>query len=169
MSAMYDYSVPVFKQILTALSGVIDKAEAYCKTNNVEPAKLIEDRLIADMFPFNVQIGQAIRHSAGAVARLTGGEAPKDPGTSFADLKKALADAIAALDKVKPGDLDGAEGKEIVFPIPNGQLKFTGKGYLTSFATPNFYFHATTAYDILRKNGVPIGKRDFMGPVQLKP
>lgn len=167
--SMYDISVPVFRQILSALSGVVDKAEAQCKSTGADEAAWLGSRLFEDMQPFTFQVMQAIAHSAGAVARMCGQDYPRATGLdSFASCKAAVAAAIASLDAVKPADLEGMEDRDVTLESPRGSMQFTGRGYLLTFAYPNFFFHATTAYDLMRHKGVPIGKRDFMGAVQLK-
>ena len=167
--SMYDVSAPVFRQILAALSAVVEKADAHCTAGGGDERAWMSSRLYEDMLPFNFQVAQAINHSAGAVAKLRGADYPRvaDLGT-FAACKAALTEAIASLDAVKPADLDGSEETEVVFETPRGAMRFTGKNYLLTFANPQFFFHATTAYDLLRHHGLAIGKRDFMGAVQLK-
>lgn len=162
--SLYEITVPVYRQILTALSGVLDKAEAHCAATGTDPATLISSRLIGDMAPFPFQVGQTIAHSVGALARLRGQDPVRPaPIDSFAAGKAAIADALTALDAITPADLDGAETREVVLTFPGRSMRFDGKGYLLTFALPQFYFHATTAYDLLRHHGVPIGKRDFLG------
>jgi hypothetical protein len=167
--SMYDVSVPVFRQILTALSAVLDKADAHCKSGGGDERAWLASRLYDDMQPFTFQVMQAINHSAGAVAKLRGQDYPRASGLeTFAGCKAALKEAIGALDTAKPADLEGTEDADVVFETPRGAMRFTGKNYLLTFAYPNFFFHATTAYDLLRHHGLAIGKRDFMGAVQLK-
>jgi hypothetical protein len=167
--SMYDVSAPVFRQILAALSGVLDKADAHCKTAGGDERALMAARLYDDMQPFSFQVAQSINHSAGVVAKLRGQDYPRAAELeTFAACKAAVTEAIAYLDGVKPADLDAADTGEVAMETPRGAMRFTGRNYLLTFAYPNFFFHATTAYDSLRHNGVPVGKRDFMGAVQLK-
>ena len=164
--SMYDVSVPVFRQILSGLTGVLDKAEAHCEEAGVDHKTWIDGKLAEDMFPFSFQVSLSIMHSAGAVATLRGQERPLSMGLeTFADCKAAVVAAIAELDAVTAGDLAGSDEKDVVFKSPGGTLPFVGRDYLLTFALPNFYFHASTAYDIVRHAGVPVGKRDFLGAV----
>lgn len=167
--SFYDISVPVFRQILGATGGQLAKASAHCADKGVDPATLINSRLFADMFPFNVQVGQALGHSVGAIRRLRGENVPiipaSPPPDTFDGLRKAIADGLAYLETVTPADLEGAAERDVKLEFPGGRsMSFKGKDYLLGFAMPNFYFHSTTAYDILRHNGVVIGKGDFMRP-----
>jgi hypothetical protein len=165
---MYDISVPVYRQFLTSLAGVLEKAEAHCTASKTDPATYMNARLFADMAPFTFQVAQSINHSVGALARIRGQQPVRATGLdSFPAMKKAVADAIAQLDALKPSDFDGCENRIVELKFPGAEMKFTGIGYLQTFAMPQFFFHATTAYDILRHNGVGIGKRDFLGKVQL--
>ena len=166
--SMYDISVPVYRQFLLSLAGVLDKAEAHCKANNVDEASMIGTRLFEDMQPFAFQVMQTINHSAGALAAIRGTQRERAAArTSFADMKKDVLAAIADLDALKPADLDGKDNNTVELKFPGREMKFSGLGYLQSFAMPQFFFHATTAYDILRHKGVPIGKRDYLGQIQL--
>jgi hypothetical protein len=120
------------------------------------------------MQPLSFQIMQSISHSVGALAVIRGQQRARPSGLeTFAGAKQAIEQAIADLDAITPADLDGAEAKPVELKFPGRELKFTGQGYLLSYAMPQFFFHATTAYDILRHKGVQIGKRDFLGRIQL--
>ena len=167
--SMYDISVPVFRQILGGLAGVLEKAEAHCAAGKADAAAWIGAKLAQDMLPLSFQVGQACNHSAGAVAKISGGERARvaDLG-SLAACRAAVAAALADLDAVKADDLAGREAGDVVLETPRGAMTFVGLDYLLSFAMVNFYFHTTTAYDILRAQGLEIGKRDFMGAVRLK-
>jgi hypothetical protein len=163
--SLYDVSVPRFLQTLRALSGVLDKAEAH----EAEAGPVTEGRLAEDMFPFSSQIGLAVTHSAGAVAKLRGQDYPQAAGLeTLAGCKAAVAAAIAALEAVGPSDLQGGEERIVTLHAPRGALEFVGQDYLFTFALPNFYFHVTTAYAILRHKGVAIGKRDYLGAMKIK-
>lgn len=166
--SLYDVSVPVYRQFLTALLNVLDKGEAYCKEKGIAPEDMFATRLVDDMQPFTFQVMQSVNHSAGALALVRGQQRARPEGlTSFEAMKSAVQAAIGELDALKPADLAGAEGKTVELKFPGREMKFTGLGYLQSFAMPQFFFHATTAYDILRHKGVPVGKRDFLGQIAL--
>ncbi|HVY03314.1 MAG TPA: DUF1993 domain-containing protein [Caulobacterales bacterium] len=166
--SLYEISVPVYRQFLTALVGVLDKGEKFCAEKGLAPADVFATRLFDDMQPFTFQVMQAINHSVGALALVRGQQRPRPEGlTSFEAMKSAVQAALAELDAIKPADLAGAETKTVELKFPGREMKFTGLGYLQSFAMPQFFFHATTAYDILRHKGVPVGKRDFLGQVAL--
>jgi uncharacterized protein len=167
--SFYEISVPVYQQFLRALLGVLDKSEKHCAEKGIDPATLFATRLFEDMQPFAFQIMQSINHSAGALALIRGQQRARASGLeTFASAKRAIEEALTELEAIKPPDLDAAATKPVELKLPGRELKFTGLGYLLSFALPQFFFHVTTAYDILRHKGVPIGKRDFMGQVQVK-
>jgi hypothetical protein len=163
---MYSVSIPVFMQHLNGLSGVLDKAAAWAAANKVSDADLLGKQFAPDMFNLARQVRAATDHAANTAARLSGKEAPKHANdeATIAQLKERIAKTIDFLKSVKPGEIDGTEAKEIKITFPSGATReFTGQSLLLGNALPNFYFHATTAYDILRQCGVEIGKRDFMG------
>jgi len=167
--SMYDISAPVFRQILGGLAGVLQKAEAHCAAGKADAAAWIDARLIEDMRPLSFQVAQACNQSAGAVAKLAGGNRePVGDLASLAACSAAVAAALADLEAVKPSDLDGREAVDVVLESPRGAITFTGLDYLLSLAMVNFYFHTTTAYDILRAQGLEIGKSDFLGAVRRK-
>lgn len=166
---MYSASVPIFIQYLTALSTVLDKAQAHCETRKLDQAYFMTMRLCPDMFPLVRQVRAACDHALSACARPAGLEPPKFENTeaTFDDLKKRIAKVVEFIGQIKPEQLNGQEGREIKITFPSGERLFTGQSLLLNFSLPNFYFHATTAYDLLRQAGVEVGKRDFMGtPVQ---
>ena len=158
---LYGASVPVFLQFLQALSKLIDKAA----TSGVPEAHILEARLAPDMFPFPRQIQIATDVAKGAVARLTGTEAPSWPDEegTLAELKARVAKAMEHLQGVDPAAFQGAEARTIELTASGHQLRFDGGGYLHGFAIPNFFFHVTTAYGLLRKEGVKLGKPNFFG------
>jgi hypothetical protein len=162
---MYQASAPRFVSMLRNLAALIDKAEAHCAAKKIDPAALTSFRLYPDMFPFTRQVQIACDTAKGAVARLAGVEISKheDSERSFAELKARIAKTIDFVESVKPERIDGAEEKDIVLAMRSGELRFKGMQYLLGFAYPNFYFHVTTAYNILRHNGVEVGKQDFIG------
>jgi len=165
--AMFEASVPAFLQTLNSLSAILVKAEAFAAERKIDPAVLLGFRLAPDMFALTRQVQIATDHAKGCCARLAGVEVPKyaDDETSFADLKARIARTLDFVRSFKPGDIDGSDDRDITLTVGGREIGFKGQAYLVSFALPNFYFHATTAYDILRHCGVPIGKRDFLGMV----
>jgi hypothetical protein len=165
---MYEVSVPMFRQMLSALSSVLDKAAAYAAEKKIEPSVLLQARLFADMLPLTSQVQIATDHAKGATARLSGGEPPKfaDAEKTVEELKARIAKTLDYIGSVAAAKMDGAEDRQISLKIGGLQLDFTGRQYLLGFALPNFFFHVTTAYDILRHQGVPIGKRDFVGQIR---
>lgn len=167
--SFYDVSVPVYRQFLRALLGVLDKGEKHCAEKGIDPASVLATRLVEDMQPLTFQVMQSISHSAGAMATIRGQQRPRPSGLeTFAGCKQAVEQAIADLDAIQPADLESVASKDVELKFPGRELKFTAQGYLLSYAMPQFFFHATTAYDILRHKGVQIGKRDFLGRIQLK-
>jgi hypothetical protein len=159
--AIYDASAPVFTAALTNMQRWIDKAAAEGK----DEAALVGARLAPDMRPFSAQIQMASDTAKGAIARLTGVEAPSMPDTetSYAELKARLQKTIDFIKGVGPSAFAGAEEREVVMKFPNGTgYRWVGRDYLTGFALPNFFFHVTTAYALLRANGVGLGKPDFL-------
>jgi len=162
---MYQASAPRFASMLRNLSALLDKGQAYCDARKIEPAAISGARLYPDMYPLTRQVQIACDTAKGAVARLAGIEIPKHEDTeqSFAELKGRIAKTLDFIGSVKPASIDGAEEREIVLKMRGGERKFSGLQYLLGFAYPNFYFHVTTAYNILRHNGVEIGKMDFVG------
>ena len=168
---LYSATVPSFRQILGSVAGLISKAEAHCAEQGLAPAELIEARLAPDMLPFSFQIRSTANHSIGAIEGIRRGSYSPDrsalPGT-FHELKQIVAAADAALAALDPAELDALADREVLFVAGERRLAFTGQDYLLSFAQPNFYFHATTAYDILRARGLPLGKRDYAGQLRVK-
>jgi len=162
---MYQASTPRFANMLRNLSALIDKAEAHCAAKKIDPVALTTYRLYPDMFPFTRQVQIACDTAKGAVARLAGAEIPKyeDTEQTFAELKARIAKTIDFIESVGASKIDGSEDKEIVLAMRSGERRFKGMQYLLGHAYPNFYFHVTTAYAILRHNGVDVGKGDFIG------
>jgi hypothetical protein len=169
--SMYKISVPIFVQLLVALDSVLEKSAAHCEAKKIEPAALLNARLFPDMFSLTRQVRAATDHAVNASARLAGAEPPTFTNTeaSFAELRDRLRKAIDFVKTCKPEQIDGSEDKPIKITFPSGASRdFTGQSLLLNNSLPNFYFHCTTAYDILRHCGVELGKRDFMGtPVSL--
>jgi hypothetical protein len=166
--SLYQVSVPVFTLSLNNLAAILDKAASHAEDRKVDAKVLPQVRLIADMLPLSAQIQIACDTAKGAAARLAGIEIPKyeDTEATLAELKARVAKTLEFIKTVKPEQFQGAEDREIVLTFPQTTMKFTGLNYLTNFALPNFFFHLTMAYALLRKNGVALGKRDFLGPVQ---
>jgi len=162
---IYDQLVPVFTKMLTALDKVLSKAEADAAARKIDPAVFVNGRLAPDMLPLTRQVQIMTDQAKGGASRLAGQESPKwaDEEKNFADLHERIAKTIAHLNSFKPAQFDGAETRAIELKFPNATFNFTGKDYLLGFVVPNFYFHYTTAYAILRHNGVPVGKQDFLG------
>jgi hypothetical protein len=163
--SMYGASVPLFTRTLNALSAVLDKADAYCAAKKVEPSVLLNTRLYPDMLPLTRQVQLTCDFAKNCVGRLSG-EPPKFPDEekTIEELKARIAKTLDFVNSVKPQQIDGTEEKDITFPLgPENKMTMKGEAYLVTFALPNFYFHATTAYDILRHCGVELGKRDFLG------
>ena len=163
--SMYQASAPRFTNTLKNLSAILDKAQAHVDAKKLDPAALIGARLFPDMFAFSKQVQVACDTAKGAVARLAGVEIPKHEDTekTFAELKERIAKTISFIQTIKPQQLDGSEDRQVVMKRPSGDVTFTGMQFLLGHAYPNFYFHVTTAYNLLRHNGVEIGKRDYIG------
>ena len=164
--SFYDATVPAFLQILGSLTGILGKAEAHCKAKNIQPEVLLGSRLFPDMLPLSKQIQLASDFAAKGCARLTHSEVPSTPDTekTFEELKQRLGNTIDYIKAFKPAQFDGADARDVSFPAgPDKTMTLKGQQFLSHYALPNFYFHAATAHDILRHNGVEIGKRDFLG------
>jgi uncharacterized protein len=163
--SMYQASAPRFANTLRNLSAILDKAQAHCETKKIDPAVMAGMRLVADMFPLSRQVQIACDTAKGAVARLAGAEVPKHEDTeqTLAELKQRIAKTIDFVLSVGPEKIDGSEERAVTLRLGGKDVAYTGLQYLLGHAYPNFYFHVTTAYDILRANGVDIGKRDYIG------
>jgi uncharacterized protein len=166
--SMYEVSLPIFTLSLNNLAAILDKAASHAEAKQVAPTVLPGTRLIADMLPLSAQIQIACDTAKGAAARLAGLDIPKheDTEATVAELKARVDKTLVFIKSIKPEQLANAETREIVLQFPQGTMKFTGLNYLTNFVLPNFFFHLTMAYALLRKNGVELGKRDFLGPIQ---
>ncbi len=164
--SMHSASIPVFKQMLTALNGVLAKAEAHATEKKIDPNAFLQARLFPDMFPLIRQVQIAADFAKSVPARLAGAEVPayEDNEQTFADLHTRIKKTLAFIDGLSAAQIDGSETLEIVLrPGTPKEKKLTGQTYLLGYGLPQFFFHVTTAYDILRHNGVEVGKRDFMG------
>jgi uncharacterized protein len=164
-TSIYDQLVPSFSQMLSSLDNILTKAEGDAETRKIDPQVFVNGRLAPDMLPLTRQIQIMTDQAKGGASRLAGLEPPKwpDEEKNFADLHSRVAKTIAHLKTFKPEQFDGAETRSIELKFPNRTFTFTGEDYFLKFVVPNFYFHYTTAYAILRHNGVPIGKADFLG------
>lgn len=162
--SMYQASVPAFQKHLHALDGILDKAAAYAAAKKIEPSVLLAARLYPDMFDLTRQVQAATDFAKAGAARLANVAIPNyaDTETTIPELKARIAKTLAFLDTLKPEQMDGAQDRQLTIKVGPNDMTFTGADYLLHFALPNFYFHATTAYGILRNNGLEIGKRDFM-------
>jgi hypothetical protein len=163
--SMYSVSVPVFRQILGSLATILEKAEAHVDAKKIEPDALLRARLFPDMFPLLRQVQLATDFAKGAAARLAGVDVPRydDVEQDFAGLQARLEKTLAFLDSVSREAVDAGAEREVVIGSGASERQFQGQAYLLHYALPNFYFHAATAYDILRHNGLEVGKRDFIG------
>ena len=163
--SMYQASVVSFANVLSNLLAVLKKGEAHAVAKKIEPAVFVNARLAPDMFPLARQVQIASDQSKGCVSRLAGLEPPKyeDNEQTFAELYARLEKTIAYIQSIKPAQLEGSDERTIELKQRDRTRTFTGLGYLLDYTYPNFYFHVTTAYAILRHNGVEIGKGDFMG------
>lgn len=163
--SMYAASVPMIKTLLGGLSGVLDKGAAFAAAKNVDPAVLASDRLAPDMFPLWRQVQIACDMARGGVLRLAGREVPSLPDVepSFESMKARIAETLAVVEAVPEADIAGSEDRKVVLKMRAGEMEFAGQRYLVGFVIPNLTFHCSTAYNILRHNGVEIGKRDFLG------
>ncbi len=164
--SMYQASVPLLIRTLNNLSGILDKGQAHAEAKNIDPTVLINSRLYPDMFPLSRQVQIASDVARRGVARLAGVESPKveDTETTFAELGDRLQQAIAYLKTFTADQIDGTETKTVTVPAGRGEsITMEGWPFLSCFVLPNVYFHVATTYDILRHNGVEVGKRDFLG------
>src|SRR5262245_42734215 len=169
--SLYAATVPSYRQILEAVSALLVKAESFCTENKIAPQELIQARLAGDMLPFAYQVKSTAVHSLGAIEGVRKGVFSPDmtpPPETFAALKTRIAETISALQAIDVAEVDGFLGRDMRFSFGDRHMDFTAENFLLSFSQPNFYFHATTAYDILRWKGLSIGKRDFMGRPRLK-
>lgn len=162
--SMHAISAPVLVRMLNNLSSILTKAEQQAKAKNYDPTVLLNSRLAPDMFPLLRQVQIATDQAKGCVARLAGHtpEAIEDTETNFAQLQARIKKVIAIVESYKPEQIDGSENREVTIKVPNLELKFTGLDYVNQWVMPNFYFHLTTAYAILRHNNIELGKTDFL-------
>jgi uncharacterized protein len=170
--SLYAATIPSYQQILGAVSGLLTTAENFCSEKGIPHEEIIGARLAEDMQPFGYQIKSTAVHSLGAIEGVRRGIFSPDttkPPSSFAALKARVADALSGLEAIQPSEVDAFVGRDMRFVAGDRQLDFTAENFLLSFSQPNFYFHATTTYDILRWKGVHIGKRNFTGKLRIRP
>jgi hypothetical protein len=163
--SMYQASIPQLTKMLTNLSNILKKGEEFASAKSLDSKALAEGQLASDMFPLTKQVQIACDQVKNGMARIAGVEPPKfeDDEATLADLQERIAKTIAFANSLKPAQIDGTEAKEIKFSIKEWNFEFVGEQYLLTWIIPNFYFHVTTAYDILRHKGVEIGKSDYLG------
>ena len=163
--SMYKASIPTLKHMLNSLASILEKAAAHAASKKIAPEVFINARLFPDMFALAKQVQIATDQAKGCAARLAGVDIPKfeDKESSFEELQARIARTIAFLDGFDASQIDGSEERDIAFQIHEKKFEFKGQTYLLNWVLPNFYFHVTTAYNILRHNGVEVGKRDFLG------
>lgn len=169
--SLYDAVIPSQLQILESVDRLVAKAEAFCAEHGVEPAEILEARLAPDMLPFVYQVKSVAVHSLGAIEGVRRGSFGPDmtpPPSSFAGLTARLAETRTGLQSIEPAEMEAFIGRDMRFAFGDFVMDFTAENFLLSFSQPNFYFHATTAYAILRGKGLAIGKRDFIGAVRKK-
>lgn len=169
--SLYDATVPSFQQTIGATLKVLDKAEAFCAETGFDPTALVASKLADDMLPLGYQVKSLCAHSTRAISGVRAGTYSPDMKpwpTDIAGLKSALSGALGELEAVSPDELNGFGGNDMAFVMGERRMEFTAEDFLMSFTMPNFYFHATTAYAILRAKGVKLGKLDYMGRPRLK-
>ena len=169
--SLYEATIPSYRQILGAIGGLVGKAEAYCAEQKVAAEEIIQARLASNMLPFAYQVKSTATHSLGAIEGLRKGVFSPDitpPPQTFAALKTTISETLAALEAIDAAEIDAFLGRDMRFAFGERQMNYTAENFLLSFSQPNFYFHASTAYDILRWKGLPLGKRDFVGRVRIK-
>ncbi len=169
--SLYDLSVLNYLQTLGAVSGFLERGLSHFRDNKIDPEEIVETRLYPDMLPFRFQIQSVVHHSIGTTEAIKNGffRPPKDLAShSYSELQAQINDARDSMKSLTPEAVNAREGAEVIFEFRNTKLPFTAEGFVLSFSLPNFYFHATTAYDILRSKGVPVGKRDYLGTLRLK-
>jgi hypothetical protein len=169
--SLYDATVANYLQILGAVGGILEKSLVHFRDKGVDLAEIVEARLAPDMWPLRFQIVSLAHHSRGAMEAAKNGvfvPPSSRPDLDYAGLQALVTEARSELSGLTPEAVDALVGRDVTFKIGDRALPFTAEGFLMSFSLPNFFFHATTAYDILRHNGAPLGKRDFMGKLKLK-
>jgi hypothetical protein len=169
--SLYAATIPSYRQILSAVGGLLDKAESFCAEKAIAPDDIVQARLADDMLPFAYQVKSTAVHSLGAIEGVRKGVFSPDttpPPDTFAALKTRIVETLATLEAIEPAEVDTFVGRDMRFVFGDRRLDFTAEDFLLSFSQPNFYFHAATTYDILRWKGVDLGKRDFIGRPRVK-
>ncbi len=170
-STLHEISVLSYRQTLGAAAHFLGLGQTHCAASGIDPETLVEARLIADMLPLRFQVQSIVHHSVGAVAALRSGHFAPPHGLAaldYAGLMAIVAEAQATMQGIEAAEIDALAGREVVFAARGVERHFTAEGFILSFSLPNLHFHAATAYGILRMQGVPVGKRDFMGQMRLK-
>jgi hypothetical protein len=169
--SLYDATVANYLQTLAAVGGFLERGLTHFREHGIDPQAIVEARLVGDMLPLRFQISSVAHHSLGAIEGVTKGEFLPSGGPAvhdYAGLQALVTQARDGLARLSREEVNGLGGRDVVFHLGERKLPFVAEGFLMSFSLPNFYFHATTAYDILRLRGVPLGKRDFLGKLQMK-
>jgi hypothetical protein len=169
--SLYDATIPCYRQTLGAVAGLLAAAEALCEQQQIPPQEIIDARLAEDMLPFAYQVKSTAVHSLGSIEGVRRGVFSPDmtpPPQTFAALRARIAETSRALEDIQPAEVESFIGRDMRFEFREHRLEFTAENFLLSFSLPNFYFHASTAYDILRWRGARIGKRDFLGRLRLR-
>src|ERR1700722_814158 len=169
--SLYEATIPSYRQILTAVGVLLGKAQSYCAEQKLAAEEIIQARLAPDMLPFAYQVKSTAVHSLGAIEGVRKGVFSPDmtpSPESFEALGALITKTLAALEAIDAAEVDAFVGRDMRFEFRDRRIDFSAENFLLSFSQPNFYFHATTAYDILRWKGVPLGKRDFAGALRMK-
>ena len=169
--SLYDVSVGTYLQVLGAVEGFLKKGADHCSANGIDLKEVVETRLYPDMLPFSFQLNSVAHHSLGAIKALQSGvfkPPPSLPDPDYQALQKLVADARTGLKGFSREAVEALEGKDVTFELGDRKMPFVNEDFILTFSLPNVYFHAATAYDILRMKGVPLGKRDFMGALRMK-
>ena len=169
-TSLYDATVTTFIQTLGAAEGFLARGFDHCRDNGIDPQQIVETRLHDDMLPFRFQVISTVNHSIGAIEAIRKGvfSPPTTPELNYEGLQKTVSAAREALRQLSADEVNGFASRDVKFEFRDRSIPFTGEGFLLSFSTPNFFFHASMAYAILRSKGVPLGKRDFMGQLRIK-
>lgn len=169
--SLYDVSIGCYLQTVGAVVGILEKGRAHCEAQSIDLAEVVQMRLYDDMLPFSFQVHSVVHHSLGAIRGVASGtfRPPSDlEDLDYAGLQDKVTGALGELESYTREDVDKLAGGDVMFKIGDREMPFTAEGFVLTFSLPNLHFHAATAYDILRMKGVPLGKRDFMGRMQLK-
>lgn len=169
--SLYDISVASYLQMLSGVSGFLEKGRKHCEDSGIDAGEIVKTQLFDDMLPFQFQVVSVAHHSLGAIRGIMAGEFAPPGGPNeldYAGLQELVTNAARDLEALDADEINSYEGKDVVFKLGDNELPFTAENFVLSFSHPNLYFHAATAYDMLRMKGVPLGKRDFMGRMRMK-